>query len=194
MAHYHVDGTLVVAKLKRRLIGGAVYADVAVRREDGTHRIIGPITALDDMKGAMVPGTRGRFYFYDVLGSKGIYGVRPAGGTARAGFPFRWELMSGGMGALNLSMALGWWLLAGSFAPFATALGILCLVIGAIFLRTRIVAMRDYRADDHEAAGSSTGLQLWPVDRRGGGDRRTFLSIGSGGRHKRPDTQGAETS
>jgi hypothetical protein len=155
MAHYHVDGTLVVAKLKRRLMGGAVYTDVAVRREDGTHRVIGTIMALDDMKAAMAPGTRGRFYFYDVLGSKGIYGVCPAGGLAHAGFPSRWELMSGGMGALNLSMALGWWLLAGSFAPFATALGLLCLVMAGIFLRTRIEAMRDYRADDRSAPSAA---------------------------------------
>lgn len=148
MTHYHVDGTLVVAKLKRRLIGGAVYTDVAVRREDGTYRNVGTIMALDDMKPAMVPGTRGRFYFYDVLGSKGIHAVRPVGAKAHAYFPYRWDLMTTGMGALNLLMALGWWLLAGSFAPFATVLGLLCLTMGGMFLHTRIGAMRDYRADD----------------------------------------------
>jgi hypothetical protein len=158
MAHYHVDGTLVVAKLKRRLIGGAVYTDVAVRREDGTHRKIGTVMALDDMKPAMVPGTRGRFYFHEMLGSRGIHAIRPVGGKAHAYFPYRWDLMSGGMAALNLMMALGWWLLAGSFAPFATALGLLCLIMSAMFLRTRIGAMRDYRADDQ--------LGPWAADLR----------------------------
>ena len=148
MAHYQVDGTLVVAKLKRRLIGGAVYTDVAVRRDDGSHRNIGTVMALDDMKPAMAPGTRGRFYFYDVLGSKGIHAVRPVGGKAHACFPYRWIVMSMGLGALNLLLALGWWLLAGSFAPLATALGLLCLIVSGMFLRTRIGAMRDYRADD----------------------------------------------
>jgi hypothetical protein len=164
MAHYHVDGTLVVAKLKRRLIGGAVYTDVAVRREDGTHRRIGTVMALDDMKPAMVPGTRGRFYFYDVLGSKGIHAVRPVGGKAHAYFPYRWDLMSGGMAALNLMMALGWWLLAGSFAPFATALGLLCLIMSVMFLRTRIGAMRDYRADDQDDQPGPRAAELRSAD------------------------------
>jgi hypothetical protein len=151
MAHYHVDGTLVVAKLKRRLVGGAVYTGVTVRREDGTHRAVGTIMALDDMKLAMVPGTRGRFYFHEVLGTKGIHALRPVGGTAQLYFPRRWEVMSTGLGALNLLMALGWWLLAGSFAPLAALLGLLCLATGFMFLRTRIGAMRDYRADDSPA-------------------------------------------
>jgi hypothetical protein len=155
MAHYHLDGTLVVAKLKRRLIGGAVYSDVTVRREDGTHRNIGTIMALDEMKPAMVPGARGRFYLYDVLGTKGIHAIRPVGGKAQAYFPYRWDLIFNVMGALNLFMALGWWLLAGSFALFATLLGLLCLAMGALFLRTRISAMRAYRADDPHAPTSS---------------------------------------
>jgi hypothetical protein len=155
MAHYFEDGTIVVAKLKRKLIGGAVYTDVTVRREDGSHRNIGTIMALEGMWPAMVPGTRGRFYFHDVLGSKGIHGVRPVGGQAHFYFPYRWDLMTIGMGSLNLLMALGWWLLAGSFAPFATALGLLCLTLGGLFIRTRIGATREYRADDPHARSSS---------------------------------------
>ncbi len=151
MAHFHVDGTLVVAKLKRNLLGGGVYQDVTVRREDGSHRNVGTLTVLSDMKGAMAPGTRGRFYFYDVLGSKGLYGARPIGAKARAHFPYRWDVMFAGMGALNLLMALGWWLIAGSLAPFAITLGLLCLTVEALFVQTRIAAMRAYRSDDPRA-------------------------------------------
>jgi hypothetical protein len=148
MAHFHVDGTLVVAKLKRNVLGGGVYQDVTVREEDGSHRNIGTLTVLSDMKAAMAPGTRGRFYVYDVLGSKGLYGARPVGAKARAYFPYRWDVMFAGMGALNLLMALGWWLAAGSFAPFAIVLGLLCLTMEALFVQTRIGAMRNYRSDD----------------------------------------------
>jgi hypothetical protein len=151
MAHYHVDGTLVVAKLRRNLIGGGAYQDVMIRQEDGSHRSIGTLTVLDDMKQMMVPGTRGRFYFYDVLGSRGLYGARPIGAKARAYFPYRWDLMFAGMGALNLLMALGWWLLSGSFAPFALTLGLLCLVFELLFLQARVGGMKSYRADDPRA-------------------------------------------
>lgn len=161
MAHFHVDGTLVVAKLKRNLIGAGAYQDVTVRQDDGWHRNVGTLLVRGDMKAAMTPGTRGRFYFYVVLGSKGIYGVRPLGSKARARFPYRWDLMFGGMGILNLAVALGWWLLAGSFAPLASALALLCLVVEALFVQTRVGAMRAYRGDDPQAptAGDLQGAQ-----------------------------------
>lgn len=155
MAHFHVDGTMVVAKLKRNLLGGGVYQDVTVRQEDGSHRRIGTLTVLSDMKPVMAPGTRGRFYFYDVLGSKGIYGARPVGAKAHAYFPYRWDIMFAGLGTLNLLMAVGWWLLGGSFAPFATGMGLLCLVIEMLFVQTRIGAMRDFRSDDPHAPSSA---------------------------------------
>jgi|GEM_PF-4663690 len=147
MAHFHLDGTLVVAKLKRDLIGGGVYKDVTVRDGEGSERNVGTIMALDDMKPVMVPGTRGRFYFYDVAGTKGVYGARLIGGRAHACFPWRWEIMTAGMAVLNLLMAL-FWQISGSFAPLATVLGLACLVMAALFLRTRTGAMRRYRGDD----------------------------------------------
>jgi hypothetical protein len=155
MAHFHVDGTLVVAKLKRNLMGGAAYQDVTVRCDDGSHRNVGTLTVLNDMKPMMAPGTRGRFYFYDVLGSKGLYGARPVGARARAYFPYRWDIMFAGMGALNLLMAIGWWLLAGSVAPFTITIGLLCLVIEALFVQTRIGAMREYHGDDPRAPSAA---------------------------------------
>jgi hypothetical protein len=154
MAHFHVDGTLVVARLGRNLAGGGLYRDVTVREQGGQHRNLGTILALAHMKPAMTPGTRGRFYFYDVAGAKGIYGVRPLGGRAQAYFPHRWHLTTLGMGILNLLTALFWFLM-GSFAPFAAAMGILCLVLAASVLRTRIGAMRSYRADDACVPGAT---------------------------------------
>jgi multisubunit Na+/H+ antiporter MnhE subunit len=68
------------------------------------------------------------------------------------------------MAALNLMMALGWWLLAGSFAPFATALGLLCLIMSVMFLRTRIGAMRDYRADDQDDQPGPRAAELRSAD------------------------------
>jgi len=151
MAHQHVDGTLVVAKLGRRVFGGTVYTDVTVLRDDGSHRAIGTVLALEDLNPAMVPGSRGRFYFYDVAGTKGIHGFRPVRGKAHAHFPLRWDGVAGGIGGSNLLMALGWYLIGGSFAPFAILLGLLGAVLAALFLDTRTSAMRAYRADDASA-------------------------------------------
>jgi len=155
MAHQHVDGTLVVAKLRRSVFGGAVYTDVTVLSDDGSHSAIGTVLALDDMKPAMVPGSRGRFYFYDAVGTKGIHGFRPVRGKAHAHFPLRWDVMAGGIGALNLLMAIGWYLNDGSFAPFATFLGLLGLVLAALFFDTRTAAMRAYRQDDASAPSAA---------------------------------------
>jgi hypothetical protein len=155
MSHRSVDGTLVVAQLKRGLLGAAVYKDVTVREPDGAHRKLGTLMVLDDMRHVMVPGRSGRFYLYDVLGSKGVHGFRPAAGPAHAYFPYRWEVMTWGVGALNLLMALTWLLMDGSFAIWTTGFGILGVVLGIMFLTTRISAMKAYRADDARVPGSS---------------------------------------
>lgn len=157
MAHGHVDGTLVIAKLKRVVLGGAIYTDVTIRRDDGTHEAIDTVVTADELKPAMVPGTRGRFYHYDVLGAKGVHGFRPLDGIARAYFPYRWDLMTSGLGAINLLVALGWWLLQGSFAPVAVISGTIGLVMGSLFLATRITALRSYHADD---AVAPSGAEL----------------------------------
>lgn len=157
MAHGHVDGTLVIAKLQRGVTGGAVYEDVTVRRDDGTHEAIGTVLAADEVKSAMVPGSRGRFYFFDVLGASGIHGFRPVNGKACAYFPYRWDMMTTGLGVINLLVALGWWTVEGSFAPVATIFGLIGLVIGTLFFTTRTAAMRSYRADE---AAATTAQEL----------------------------------
>lgn len=148
MSHYHIDGTIKVAKLKRRLIGGAVYTDVALRENAGSERRIGTLMVLDDMKHAMVPGGGGRFYFHDVLGTKGVHGFRPIGGQARGSFPGRWEAMFLTLGLLNLALVAGWLMLDGRIAWLAACFGLASMVTTGLFAATRMAAMRAYRDDD----------------------------------------------
>jgi hypothetical protein len=148
VSHQAVDGTLVVAQLKRNLLGGAVYKDVTVREADGNHRNLGTILVLNDMRHAMAPGSRGRFYFYDVLGSKGIHAFRPKGGTAHMHFPYRWDIMSWGLGVLNLMVAMAWYMLDGRIPYWTTTFGVLGIVLGVVFLTTRLSATKAYRADE----------------------------------------------
>jgi hypothetical protein len=148
MSQSHLDGTLVVAQLKRSLLGGAVYTDVTVRDCKGGLKKLGTLTVLDDIRHAMVPGSRGRFYHYNMLGSKGVHGFRPVCGKAHGHFPYRWELMGWGLGLLNLMLVLIRLLTEGKIALWSVGFGLLGLVLGVIFSATRIAADKAYRADD----------------------------------------------
>ena len=148
MSHSHLDGTLVVAQLKRSLLGGAVYKDVTVRETHGELKKLGTMMVLDDMRHAMVPGSRGRFYHYDMLGSKGVHGFRPVCGKPHGHFPYRWELMGWGTGILNLMMVLTWLATDGKIAFWSAGFGLFGVVLGMFFTATRIAASKAYRADD----------------------------------------------
>ena len=148
MAHVSIDGMVTVAKLKRGLLGGAVYKDVTIRKDDGDTRRLGTIMVSNDMKHALVPGARGRFYAYDVLGSKGVYGFRPACGRAHGRFPFRWEIMGYGLGVANLLVVLSWIILSAKMPFLTTALFIAMTGMGVLFTVNRLAAMRAYRADE----------------------------------------------
>ena len=148
MAHEPVDGMLMVAQLKRRLLGGAVYTDVTIRRNDGDVRRLGTVLVLNDVDHAMVPGNRGRFYAYNVLGTKGIHGFRPVGRTAHGSFPQRFEVMLLSLGLLNLLLTVYFLSTGNGFAWISGATSLLGLTCGALFLRARTVAMRAYHQDD----------------------------------------------
>lgn len=147
MAHHRIDGMLIVAKLKRRLLGAAVYRDVAIRQHDGDIRRLGTLVVLDDMKHALVPGSRGSFYAYDVAGSKGIHGFRPEGRGGHGYFPFRWEILSYVMAAVSLPIVLWFHAIGSSMTWFSAFFGVLSLVLGIVFTTSRIAAMRAFRAD-----------------------------------------------
>jgi hypothetical protein len=148
MAHEAVDGMLTVAKLKRGLLGGAVYTDVTIRRDDGDVRRLGTVMVLSNMTHAMVPGSRGRFYAYNVLGTKGVYGFRPHGRPSYGAFPVRFEMMLLGMAVANLLLAIFFVATGSGFAWLSGVTSLVTLAGGALFLATRLGAMRAYRADD----------------------------------------------
>lgn len=156
MPHFFIDGTITTARLKRALIGGAVYTDVTVRQDDGDQRRIGAMMVLNDLKHAMAPGARGRFYFHNLLGTKGIHGFRPGHGEGRGSFPGRWVATSLIIGLLNLSLVAGWLLAGEGFGPFTFATGLLCLTLSAAYAAVSSAAMRAYRADEPRGPTSGT--------------------------------------
>ena len=164
MSHFFIDGTITTARLKRPLFGGATYTDVTIRQHDGDQRRIGSMMVLNDMKQAMAPGARGRFYFHSVLGTKGIHGFRPTGGAGRGSFPGRWVVMTLIFGLLNLSLVASWLLSGEGFGVITFAAGVICLTLSAAYAIVGSAAMRAYRAD--QPRGPTAG-KLRPAPARG---------------------------
>lgn len=154
MPHFFIDGIITTARLKQPLIGGATYTDITIRQDDGDQRRIGAMMVLNDMKHAMAPGARGRFYFHNLLGTKGIHGFRPAGGTGIASFPGRWIFVTLAFGLLNLSLVAGWLARGEGFGAVAFAAGLICLTLSGAYGIVGRAAMRAYRADEPHGPGT----------------------------------------
>lgn len=152
MSHRILDGTLAVARLSRSVIGGAVYKDVTIRFAGGREERLGTLMVLNDMRPFMVPGMAGRFYVYDVGGSKGLHGFRAPSGEGRIGFPLRWERMMGIVGALNLFMAAFYLLVDGEFAYRSSFFGVFGMVFAVVFFSVRRSSEAAFAADARRPA------------------------------------------
>jgi len=155
MAYEAVDGMLTVAQLNRSLFGGVIYTDVAVRRDDGDVRRLGTIMVIGDMKAAMVPGTRGRFYAFNVLGTKGIFGIRQFGRPPRCAFPVRFEVTSLALGLIALLLTAYFVATGSGFAWVSGLTSAVSLVSAAMYARERVSATRLFRTDDRELTPGS---------------------------------------
>ena len=147
MMHRPIEGTLMVARLKRSFLGQSVYTDVTVRRMDGSHEPIGTIVIADQLRDALVPGASGRFYFHDIAGTRGMHGFKPAGGAARMIFPMLHERMFAAFGGVNLLLALGLMLLSGDLRLLPLLVGVLAMTGWVIYRASRQAIMHDSEHD-----------------------------------------------
>ena len=147
MMHRPIEGTLMVARLKRSLLGQSVYSDVTVRRMDGTQEAIGDIVISAKLRDALVPGASGRFYFHDIAGTRGMHGFKPAGGAARMAFPVLHERVFAAFGALNLVLAVGLLLLSGELRLLPLLVGVLALTGWVIYRASRQAILHDSEHD-----------------------------------------------
>ncbi len=147
MMHLPIEGTLMVARLKRSLLGQSVYSDVTVRRMDGTQEAIGDIVISDKLRDALVPGASGRFYFHDIAGTRGMHGFKPTGGAARMAFPVLHERVFAAFGALNLALAVGLLLLSGELRLLPLLVGVLALTGWVIYRASRQAILHDSEHD-----------------------------------------------
>jgi hypothetical protein len=102
MMNHPIEGTLVQARPRSRWFGQQSFDAVVVRRADGSEAEIGRVSVPVELAGAMAPGSRGRFYFHDVLGQQGMHGFKPLNGAARGAFPRLAEDAFGALTMINL--------------------------------------------------------------------------------------------
>jgi len=147
MMHRPIEGTVMVARFKRSVLGQSSYSDVTVRRMDGSHETFENVVVSDTLRDALVPGQSGRFYFHDVAGTRGMHGFKPACGAARMAFPVLYERMFAAFGALNLLLALGLMIVTGDLRLLPLLVGVLAATGWVIYRASRQAIMHDSEHD-----------------------------------------------
>ena len=147
MMHRPIEGTLMVPRLKRSLLGQSVYSDVTVRRMDGSQETVGDIVISDKLRDALAPGASGRFYFHDIAGTRGMHGFKAAGGAARMAFPMLHERVFAAIGGLNLMLAITLVLLTGELRLLPLLVGVLATTGWVIYRASRQAILHDSEHD-----------------------------------------------
>ena len=159
MAHHSIDGTLMVARLQQQAFGQDVYQDVTVRGADGNQVNLGRQMVSATLRDLMVPGTAGRFYFYNFAGNKGVYAFRSPGAAVRLAYPaVRLDMISLILGILNFAMAAIWLFGEGELRFFHLFFGLFSTVLGIVLLVERRAATRAAmtdRADEQTRSGGA---------------------------------------
>jgi hypothetical protein len=150
-----VDGKVVEAPLKVRRKIVVRYGHIVFERPDGGTERIGKVVAAGRMADAIVPGAEGRFYFYEVLGGKGIHGVRLADGTERHAYPTNNLWVFGILAAVSFAWIAFLLLVEGDF-PLAVLLALGIGALGfALVQSNRAAARRQFDSDAHGRPGAA---------------------------------------
>lgn len=137
MYQMNVDGTLMIAKLKRRVKGGAVYEDITFRRSDGAVESVGSMRITDGLTDAMVPGTRGRFFFVEMVGVRAMHGFQGLDGRVAQSLSPLYERVAMIVAALNIALFLNVLIGAGRIG-----IGLALLAAGASIAAYTLAAAR----------------------------------------------------
>ncbi len=82
MAISTIDGTVEEVVIRRRRSQGSFYDRIKFRLDDGSTKTWTKAHVANKVGDLLVPGTRGRFYFYRALDLRGLGGVRTDDGRA----------------------------------------------------------------------------------------------------------------
>lgn len=153
MTNYAVDGTLIIARLRRKLPGGdSLFDEIIIQKPDGSASTMKSARVSGDVLRNMVPGIRGRFYLFDVAGSKGVAGFRGSDGTTAYRFPTFFEVVMGALVALNILVLGARFLIDRSIGFVPLTLAVLTLIMMLFFTQARIASRHRFDQDSARSA------------------------------------------
>ena len=148
MAVSTIDGTLEEAVVKRSYAQVIAYERLRFRLAGGGEQVVTRIVADKGLAEHLQPGTRGRFYLFQVLDHKGVCGLRDASGGGWFAFDRGAEkamliCAAVGAAAVIVSLLLRTWL---------TSWAVICLLIGVpmliVYRGARAEAERRFAEDE----------------------------------------------
>lgn len=123
-----IDGTIESADLRRATGKVRIYRNIRLRRADGQIEDVKKPIVHADLGPLVEPGTSGRFYLFKSIDHRGIYAVRPQGGTPVFRYPRNNELI--GMGLTLFTVA--WIAISLNYIGDFSIFALLGFVIGAM--------------------------------------------------------------
>ena len=155
MMNRPIEGVVIAATLRGSAFGQRVYQGVTLRRRDGVEQELGGVMVAGALAGALTPGSEGRFYFHDIMGTQGLHGYQPAGGKTAIAFPRLVERVFGLLAALNLALVAAWIAADGGLQLVPLMLGVLGTSAWATVRGCREAVLHDLKYESRVAASRS---------------------------------------
>jgi hypothetical protein len=152
MMNRPINAVVVTARLKRAALGERVYADVTLRRRDGSEQQLGRVTAPEALGDVLTPGREGCFYFHDMMGAQGLHAYRPVGGTERVAFPMLVERLFALLAMLNLALVSAFLAAEAGLPLVPLMLGVLATTAWATCRGCREAVLHDLKFESRVAA------------------------------------------
>lgn len=152
MMNRPIEGVITAATRKASAFGQTVYRDVTLRRADGVEQKLGGVMVAAKLEQALQPGSEGRFFFHDVMGSQGMHGFAPRGGKTELAFPKLVEHVFAALALVNLGLVAAWISAEGALQLVPLMIGVLATTAWATCRGLRQAVMHDFKYESRVAA------------------------------------------
>lgn len=149
-----IDGRVDTADIKRENKNFRQYATLRFVTEEGREQTIKNAIAANGVAEHLRPGSTGRFYLFNSVDMRGVYGFRDSAGTVTRAFPGLNERL--GLIAIGVALAaIVLYELAGDGTPVIVLIALLLGGLGYFFSRrARIEVERAFAADNPAPAAA----------------------------------------
>jgi hypothetical protein len=152
MMNRPIEGVVIAGTRKGAAFGQSVFRDVVLRRRDGVEQKLGGVMVASSLDHALVPGAEGRFFLHEMMGSQGLHGFEPAGGTTQLAFPKLVERVFAVLAFINLALCGAWISATGDLQLVPLMVGVLATTGWATCRGCREAVLHDFRFEDRVAA------------------------------------------